>query len=456
MNLIGPGKRFWWMACGCFLAVRLLGNDYSPGVDGVENDQAALRAIGDLNVHSVDQMQALGWLIVAGVLIFLLGVYFFSGCRRGGAKGLIRASVLATAGLGFATIYSLWCVSHTVVVDPKRAESSKVSSAIIDSEASLARLLESSEALRGAQRIPTGVFISSLRFEADKNKAFVTGFVWQEYPSSVPEEERGFIIERVELMETQKVYEQQDSGAVRAGWHFQAEMKVSFEYEKYPFDSKNLSLILYPRSLNPRLAFVPDLKSYADLDPSEKPGLGPLTVSDWTPRGSFFTFRQTQYGTTFGRDDVDAGAPVPEFGFAVLLDRDSVDPLVVHLSSLVVVLFFQFFLMVGASGDRERADDERFTNKGFVLAAICTYFILILIHVHGLRGEIQSSELTYLDYCYFIAYFMILLTTANVLFVLYGKPRRFLRYYDNMLSKALYWPIALALILAATLGAYFF
>ncbi len=420
----------------------------------LETTMLELASVGDFSVATGSEMSACG-LIAAGVLAGAVAVILLAtGCLRGGRRRIVLASFLASIVLAVGVTWLLWRVEHTIVVDEPESEA-VVLPRIVSTPQDMDDLIQRCDADPGLKAVPTGVYVSSLRFEADKNKAFVTGFVWQVYPASTPGEKRGFIIERVEAIETVPVYERRDGDAVRLCWRFQAEMKVAFNFARYPFDSKNLALILYPSSLDPGLVFVPDLAAYADLLPGAGPGLGPLSVSDWTPSGSFFTFRETAYGTNFGVVGASPTRKLPEMGFSILLDRDSIDPLVVHLSSLLVVMFLQFFLVLGATGDRERAKDERYSNKGFILAAICTYFILILIHVHGLRGEIMSSELTFLDYCYFIAYAVVLLSCANVLMILYGEPRRIWLYKDNLVAKAAYWPVTLALTLAATLGVFY-
>lgn len=77
------------------------------------------------------------------------------------------------------------------------------------------------------------------------------------------------------------------------------------------------------------------------------------------------------------------------------------------------------------------------------------FFVLIFSHI-DLRKNIETADLIYMESFYFVTYFMIIISTFNLI----NYPKQgssFFDYKDNLFVKTTYWPVFLSLVLVITL-----
>lgn len=297
--------------------------------------------------------------------------------------------------------------------------------------------------------IPTGVYIDRLFFE-DSYNVSVSGQIWQKYPNTIVDSvTTGFALpQTAPFAEAQLLEErgrQQGDEYTIITYAFRNTFRLNFQYKKYPFDRRNIKLYIQPLSLKDNLIFVPDLESYAFTNPSQCPGISKkIELSGSEILESYFSYNYYTYDATFGSPISGSNTPVAEMYYNVKLKRVLITAFVTYLIPIFVTLIMMFMLIYTI-----KKEEDKKVDGNIVQAMTAFFFVLIFSHI-DLRKNIDTAELIYMEYFYFVTYVMIILSTYNL--ITYSRDKNHLfDYKENLIVKTTFWPVFLMMILIITL-----
>lgn len=388
----------------------------------------------------IDELRALRpWIVLQGVLAAIAMAWFvFGGPRPAGSRS---HSYMAAATTAIAVFGSILLVELGSTSDQGQGDGivevgshEGLSHYLSDYEQSVAHLGRGE-----AIHLPTGLFVQSLDF-VGSNDVHLTGFLWQRYRTEQLQELRpGFLFPEAVASKVQPAYWRQEGEEQVIGWYFEATLRQSFDYGRYPFDSKKIWIRIWHRDFYENVISVPDLGSYGLTHPSAKPGLEEdLVVAGWLVEQSFFGLRRNSYSTDFGIGDYVGQDGFPELYFNVLTRRESGGALIVHFVLLIVVAIMIFAMLISITSKEEENRWIGFSFSSLMGGASSLFFVLILSHIQ-LRQEVPEN-LCYLEWFYFLMYFAILATTVFGYRV--AAPNRFgpISAAGIRAPKLLFWP----------------
>lgn len=309
----------------------------------------------------------------------------------------------------------------------------------------------------------TGIFIQSLRFVGFSD-VHLTGYIWQHYEDGVHDRikpdpgEVGFVLpEGVDegsgqIREAYRI--RQGKGEV-IGWYFEQTLRQTFDYTDYPFDHKTVWVRLWPKDFARNIVLVPDFKAYSATGPEDVFGIEELIVlGTWERENTFFDYKPADYDTNFGIKAYAGQENFPELHYNVLIRRKFENAFIVYMIPLFVVTTLLFGAMMTVT--REAGLTERHGANTANVIGTCSvlFFVVLLAHVQ-LREGFPGARVVYLEYFYFMMYFLFLAVSINTyLFALdSARALRIIHYKDNLIPKAGFWPVVLASMVMVTLCA---
>ncbi len=347
----------------------------------------------------------------------------------------------------------------------------------------------------GIIRVPTGIFLQSIEF-LTPNDVLVTGYVWQKQPEGLVSETSvsgtsvsetsvsGTSVSETSVSGTEVAGTESSSSSslspasspsvpgvifpeakkIRfgeaytedgvSGWHFRAILRQPFDYSRYPIDRDALWIRIWPANFDSGVVLVPDLDAYENLNPSSLPGLEKdFVLESWNLQNSYFSLRKNSYNTDFGIENYRHNA-LSELYFNVGLKMSFIGPFISEITPLVVVSLLIFAVLLISTREEEKVGILGFSSSTVLAYCASLLFVLIVSHI-SLRGKINVSGISYLEYFYFVMYFAILMVSVNSILLASDSRFDMIRYRDNMIVKVLYWPIITGLLLLATLGIFY-
>ncbi len=304
-------------------------------------------------------------------------------------------------------------------------------------------------------QVLTGVFIRSMEFTT-ANNVVLTGYVWQKYPLDFPKTiEQGVVLpEAEEAYDLKEAFRKKQDDGELVGWYFRATLRQQFNYDDYPFDRQDVWLRMWHHNFDRGALLLPDLRSYASLDPKSRPGVEQDFVQQgWRLDNSYFSYRTMGYNSNFGFNRFNWGVSFPELYFNVEVKREFMRALIEHMIPLAVVSLMLFALLFIGSGDLTRNEKTGFTGQDAMAFTAAIFFVVILSHIQ-LRSAIPATSVMYLEYYYFAMYFAIIGITANVVLLTSPIEVHWLEYRDNLIPKLLFWPVLLVPLLVLSVVRY--
>ena len=305
--------------------------------------------------------------------------------------------------------------------------------------------------------VPTGVYIQSLVFNSPNDVA-LTGYIWQTYPHKIPLDiQPDFVFpEAINLVSTlykQLAYKQIKNDQVTLGTYFEVLTRQDFDYKNYPFDDKVIWLRIQPKDFDKNIILVPDLKSYDATALGDSFGIDhSIVLEGFKLRETYFAYHLSKFDTNFGLDHFMGKENFPELYFNIVITRNLINALILHVLPLFAVLILLFATLMMVTENKEKIEKYDFSASSSLGACSALFFILILVH-NDLRNYLNAGYVVYLEYIYIIAYLMIVLVAVNAYIFASSKKTyyRLIHYADNLIPKVLFWPITLVLILFATM-----
>lgn len=252
--------------------------------------------------------------------------------------------------------------------------------------------------------IPTGIYIEAMKF-LDNSDLQVVGGIWQRY--HILEDagiERGVTLPGAARLRVQEplVVPLGDYELVR--WQFSGEWRFKHQFTRFPLLKDDFGIAVMPRDKASNIMLVPDVNSFPYLGPSLLPGLSPnVFLLGWRITESSFELRPWEHNTTFGRPATLKNQTLPEWYFSIAMEKVFVNSVISNLTPLAIAMTIAFIVLLISTRDIARLDILR-TGVGFDIG-ICTsiFFVVALSHI-GLRNNIVSDEIFYLEYFYMLMY----------------------------------------------------
>jgi hypothetical protein len=227
--------------------------------------------------------------------------------------------------------------------------------------------------------------------------------------------------------------------AVLYRWNFEIETVEQLSPVLYPFGKNEVTLDIWSVDLDSGVILIPDLEGYAQLYPTDKPGLGNnFSLKKWNILGTYFSFSTSSYLTNWGNMNMRGVNEFPELIYNISISRKFVDVLIGRIIPLLIVLGLLFTMII------VRGTTDSFNN---IVGCSGLFFVLILDHIN-LRESVSSEAIMFYEFFYFVAYFMILCTAVSSLkFEINGVSYN--EKIDSMLKKA-FWIFILGFLTVIT------
>jgi len=310
-----------------------------------------------------------------------------------------------------------------------------------------------------AAEVPTGVFVESLRFVTSTD-VHMTGYVWQRFPETQPEEVPvGFILPELVDSTLQRLeYRIAEGDGEVIGWYFEGVVRQPFEYSDYPFDHKTVWLRLWPRDFAANTVLTPDLAAYPCprvncTQPGDTFGVEEtIVLGDWEREDTYFDYFLSSYNTNFGIDQYVGQTGFPELRYNMLIKRQFQNAFIVNLVPLFVVAMLAFAAPITTTRNRERGSIFGFSTAGTIGTVSALFFVVLLAHIQ-LRNQFAGSGVVYIEWFYFLMYVTLLAVAVNTYLVTapWTADKRLVAYGDNLLPKVAYWPFLIGAMVAVTI-----
>lgn len=289
--------------------------------------------------------------------------------------------------------------------------------------------------------IPTGIFIESIEFSSS-NDLNISGYVWQKYRDGIHDKlDRGFLMPEAKTIDVKEAYRKKTGNTEVIGWYFEATLRESFNYSKYPFDRPDIYIWLKHKDLFENVVLVPDLAAYRFITPASTPGLQEdLTLPGYTFLGAYFDHEYHIRRSNLGVASDNRPDRTPEFFYNIVVRRNFITPFVSRLFPLFIMFSILFVVQLMFSQDEEKK--KAFGLNAFaVMGVVITFFFSTLLSQNSLRQELNVDKIIFIEYFHFVAYLILLLVTIKTLLFIGGKNIKFVQYKQGLIPKLLYWPL---------------
>ena len=302
------------------------------------------------------------------------------------------------------------------------------------------------DTITGPETIPTGIQVQSLQFP-DPTSVTVNGYIWQRYAED-SRVVRGFALpqqigEEATIEEVQREIVDGDEIIV---WYVGVTLRQIYDTVRFPFDHRNIEIRIAPMDLNANAVLTPDLDAYLVMNPQRLPGVDSLAnINNWRLVSSRFSYAEQRTETNFGLPERERVLDSYELRFSIQAQRFYLGPFIAYLLPGMIAAIMTFGYLV--SGRREGDNDE---IVGALNYAAALFFVIAVIHT-ALRDQIAAVNITYMEYIYILLYLAIIAVAANIFIVARFPNWAIVRYRNNLIPKALYWPVFAGVMLVVTL-----
>lgn len=303
---------------------------------------------------------------------------------------------------------------------------------------------------RQPRPLPTGLFLQEISF-TDASDTTIIGQLWQKCPRSGPTPpEPGWVFSGVTSEYREQLFHLDQDDHRLVVWSFRIELHQDFNYRLYPFDTRQITLLLRHSPVPDDVVLVPDLRGYDLISPTSLPGIArSIAVPGWKRERATFQLRAQPAANTPDIARTRAPAP-PELCFTLSLRRDFSNELVIYFVPIVVMTVMLFGLLVSTTHEDHVNRLLSFNFSGVLGTASSLFFVATLAHAEVRRG-LMAPQLFYLEHYFIAIYMAILFVCANAYLVARGVSWAFIRFEDNLNPKILFWPLLLSALLTSSL-----
>ena len=408
----------------------------------------------DLIKNQLDQKRKIIDISLAFSLLFIILLAIFYARDYLSSKEIWYLSFFSTVIL-LANIVLSGYLEHTSKIIDAANESPPITdqtslNTIINSQQLKAKNLK----IPPKRIVPTGIYIDRLQFE-DSYDVNISGTLWQKYDNEFANKVTlGFKFPQIapfaESSLIEEAYREQKKDYLLVGYTFRTTLRLNFDYSDFPFDKRNINLEIQPINPIENLLLTPDLESYAYTIPSHKSGVNSLIkLSGSKILETYFSYSFFTYDSNFGFENNEPFQDAPKLHFNINVREVLITAFVTYLIPIFVTLIMMFILIYAT----QRSKKGRVDSGAIVQGMTAFFFVLIFSHI-DLRKNIQTADIIFMEYFYFITYAMIILTTYNLINYSRIKHRIF-DYRENIIVKATFLPLFLLMVLIIMLFKFY-
>lgn len=195
-------------------------------------------------------------------------------------------------------------------------------------------------------------------------------------------------------------------------------LRESFEYNKYPLDSNIIWLRIRNSSFDNKKIIIPDFNKYDNLTfISSNSGINKdIVLNGWDIKGTFFSFNKYSPESH-------------EILYNICLKRKMLNPFISAILPISIILFIIFGILILLEKDKSESRIE------FILGSVSGLFFTIIISQNNLREQIDTNELLYLDYYFFLIYIIL----AMIIFLSFAYKYKKISYDKIYIFKKIFW-----------------
>lgn len=423
--------------------------------------------------RSVASKQALMRLSAAalGFLFFLLIVLTRS---YAGSLGGLWLLALITGVLFTSGILVIWYLFATT---PTSTEPTRID--LVDAIAAhKSYLAEEFDGLESID-IEAGIALTSVDFTklgstiANADEAIVSGFVWWNCVDcarkgrdngggdfgGVQPISPGFFFPEAREVNIEPTLNFRQGLDFTTVYEFSAIISRDFQPDRYPFDTDNVTLRLWPVDFDLETLLIPDVADYKSLIQTDKPGLATdFSIAGWNTEGTFFSYDVVNYNTTFGMQSGIGTTNSTELLFNISVRRNFINAFITNILPVVIIIALLFhvllitpktetYVLAFASGAKSEgaggtgSPTYTLIATSMVLGYTSALLFAVILAHSRLRTEIPADGILYLEFFYFAAYFSILAVTMNVLAFASHRGGWLIHFRDNLIPRVAFWPL---------------
>jgi hypothetical protein len=376
----------------------------------------------------------------------------------------VRAWSLLSVGVSallVAVLVMLWWYMNHFDIDPNQLSDHAAVDHYLDRYDQALSASEWSDKLP-LTRIPTGIYIQSLKFFSS-TEVNLTGYIWQQYTDGVNDQYKpkpgvvGFVLpEQVQSgsdIEPREVYRKRQENTEVIGWYFESTLRQPFDYYLYPFDHKTVWVRLWPREFAGSVVLTPDLDAYDATGVDDIFGIeNQIVLGAWERDVTYFDYKPTCYDTNFGIKNYVGQRGFPELYYNFVIKRKSRNAFVVYLLPLFLVAALLYSAQMTVTARPDQAERHGFNTSGVLGTCAALVFVVLLAHIQ-LREQFAGASSVYMEYFYFLMYAVIVAVAANTYLFSTRALRKLsiIHYRDNLIPKVLFWPLLLLIMIVITL-----
>jgi hypothetical protein len=290
--------------------------------------------------------------------------------------------------------------------------------------------------------IPTGIFVESITSQSS-NRVNAKGIIWQKYYKGVHDDiARGISIPNAVDVNLSKFLKKTYDDYTLVEWTFNLNITSDFNYSRYPFGNENMWLQIKQQEFDKNIVLVPDLDSYRVSSTRYLPGLDKnIQIRDWEIQNSFFSYTFNSYNTNFGIENFIGQYSFPEIYFNIIIRPNILNVFISHFLPIGIAIFLIFAIFKTATGH-------------YVVRPYATLFLALIFLQISLRSNLGANEIVYIEYYYFLTYFIMAGVSLNAVLV-QNSSWELVHYKNNLIPKLFFWPFTgLAILILNTLVFY--
>jgi len=298
--------------------------------------------------------------------------------------------------------------------------------------------------------MPTGLYLYSFSLPKIQNIS-LSGNIWQKLDLSlfkdIPKEIQ--LPQDISLTFKELAQYKEDNTEARV-LTFDATIFNAQNLSEFPFDTTIIRLNLSSQDWTRNIILIPDLASYASINPKDKPGIDKdFVLPGFDIEETFFSLKKFIPDTDFGLRPFRTITEHYELIFNIVITRKLLNSFIIYILPLLVILLALFAILFGL---RERI--QSFDPLKPLAAYASLFFGLILLH-RAIREQYGVTSTLYIEYAFFFTYITILLLVIHAVIV-YGPNSN--KTFDTIITPLavyLYWPIQLSLWFITTICMFY-
>lgn len=304
-------------------------------------------------------------------------------------------------------------------------------------------------------KVPTGIFLNGIDF-VDNSTLAISGLIWQKFTDAVPPDlQKDLRFPGCEVVYLRQQYQHTYATYDLYRWEFKIILKKKMHYRKYPLIQERINLQVQQKDGKYKVMPVPDIDAYKLTNPASLPGIsGSIILPGWSIIETYFSMSTQIHNVDFGNGDDLLNNFYPTFNYHFIIKREFVDVFISNLTPLILVMFLLFIGLIISNVSPEY--QSRFKSDMPKIIGFYSGLLFIVVFAHiGIRAKVNSDSLFLLEYCYLVSYFAFFYVTITTMLYQAEYRGALIHYKDNLLYKALFWPLIMGAVFVVSLVTFY-